>query len=154
MAFQAAGTEFKVNATSVSTATITSPVVATAANGDFVVVWKFPYSSSDSDLKFRRFNANGTPKDIVDGTIAGETNNEYQPAVAMKSDGSFVVAYVRETSGNQDVLVRRFDANGNLIGSEIAVATSDATKNQFDPAIAMDAAGNFCCCMDARVFCD
>ncbi|HEY9630483.1 MAG TPA: Calx-beta domain-containing protein [Coleofasciculaceae cyanobacterium] len=146
MVFQAIGSPFKVNAETVTLFSIPTPVVATAANGDYVVVWSSPYSDTDTDLKFRRFNADGTPKDSTDRVVANSgASNERFPAVAMASDGSFVVAYVTTptSGGDENVVVRRFDAAGSQLGSEIGVATVQVERNQSNPAIAIDAAGNF-----------
>lgn len=144
MAFVAIGSEFKVNAETVTAATITTPVVSTAADGSYVVVWTYPFSPTDRDIRFRRFTADGVPIDTFERSLTGFGSNEYSPSVAMAPDGSFVSAFVRDTNGNEDVIVRRFDINGNLIGSEINVDTTQfPNQDQTDPAIAVHANGSF-----------
>jgi hypothetical protein len=115
------GEEFKVNAQTVTTSAVTNPDVAIAPNRDFVVVWQYPYSDTDTDLKFRRFNADGTPKDSFDRALADRSDNELNPSVAIADDGSFVVAYEkRDSDGNLDMVVQHVDAAGNL-SSEVHV---------------------------------
>ncbi|MBD1911743.1 MULTISPECIES: calcium-binding protein [unclassified Leptolyngbya] len=49
-----------------------------------------------------------------------------------------------DVNGDQDVIVRRFDSNGNQIGSDINVDTTQfPTQDQSDPAIAVHANGSF-----------
>jgi hypothetical protein len=74
-------------------------------------------------------------------TIANQRNS----AVATDADGDFVVAWHGRTQdgGNDDnVYVQRYNASGAPQGSEFKVNTY-TTDNQSDPAVAMDADGDF-----------
>lgn len=141
--YQPIGSEFRVD-TRASTTRVTGPQVATAANGDFVVVWQTPFSNTDVDLYFRRFNANGTPKDSFDRGIALSGRNEFAPAVAMAADGRFVVSWTETNSnGDQDVYFQRFSAAGDTLGAAQLVTTFADSKDQFNSDIAMFDNGNF-----------
>lgn len=131
--------EFKVN-NSTSNA-ITNPDVGVADNGNFVIVWQeaFNNNPNDIDIKFRRFSANGEPLDMDDRTIVGSTENEINPRIAVGLDGRFVVTYIK----NEDIFVKRFDADGSQLGDEILVSTFDQNKPQFNPKISIDKNGNF-----------
>jgi hypothetical protein len=62
------------------------PDVGAAANGDFVVVWQHKTadaSPADSDIYYRRFNANGTPKDSTERVAENSGFNETAPRVAV-----------------------------------------------------------------------
>ena len=65
----------------------------------------------------------------------------------MDADGDFVVVWEAERqlpdgSIDWDVYGRRYDSAGQPLGGEFVINT-DRTNDQADPAVAMDAAGNF-----------
>ena len=73
------------------------------------------------------------------------TSNEQEvPAVAMNSDGSFVVVWQSDgqDGSNYGIFGQRFDSNGNKTGSEFQVNTYTSTA-QVDPSIAADSNGSF-----------
>jgi hypothetical protein len=77
----------------------------------------------------------------VNSTTSSE---QYQPVVAMDSDGDFVVTW---TSSSQDggydgVYAQRYNASGAAQGSEFLVNTT-TTDNQSAPSIAMAENGDF-----------
>ena len=80
--------------------------VAGLAGGGFVVAWnEFLPDSLDSEVRFRRFDANGNALDGTDvaGVLidaAGGKNGDIQ--VAGLPDGGFVVAYQDDKWGNED----------------------------------------------------
>ena len=82
------GGETLVNTT--TTGTQEAPDVAAYENGDYVAVW-----SSSSDIFFRRFEADGTPKDATQ--VAAHTSTlliaESNPSVAVSEGGNFVVTW-------------------------------------------------------------
>jgi Ca2+-binding RTX toxin-like protein len=141
--YQPIGSEFRVD-TGAPTTRVTGPQVAMAANGDFVTVWQTPFSNADSDLYFRRFNANGTPKDSFDRSITTSVRNEFNPAVAMAADGRFAVTWTEiNTNGDQDVYFQRFSAAGDKLGTAVLVNTFADSKDQYNADIAMYANGDF-----------
>lgn len=131
--------EFKVNNSTSNI--ITNPDVGVAGNGNFVIVWKeaFDNNPNDIDIKFRRFSAKGEPLDIDDRTIVSGFDNEISPSIAVALDGKFIVAY----SKNDDIFVRRFDADGSQLGDEILVSTFEQDRQQSNPKISIDEVGNF-----------
>ncbi|MGK7945594.1 MAG: DUF4214 domain-containing protein [Microcystaceae cyanobacterium] len=133
--------EFKVNDTTVTVATVTNPDVGVADNGNFVVVWQQPFNNNanDLDVVFRRFDAEGNPLDTDDQIATNQSGNQTAPAIAVAPDGRFVIAYV----DNDDIFVRRFDANGTQLGGAILVSTFEQAKVQSAPDIAIDAEGDF-----------
>jgi hypothetical protein len=66
------------------------------------------------------------------------------PSVAVDAAGNFVVVWENFDPGfaNQEVWGRRFDANGNALGSGFFVNTY-ATGTQYHARVAMDPSGNF-----------
>ena len=72
------------------------------------------------------------------------SNDQSNPGVAADAYGNFIIVWASYFQGERsnDIFARRFDPNGNPIGSEFQINTA-ATGNQTEPSIAMDAQGNF-----------
>ncbi|MCC6573363.1 MAG: hypothetical protein IT462_06175 [Planctomycetes bacterium] len=154
--------------------------VAMDADGNYAIVWVDTYYGSDyvgntgypfyfpvfdywtnSDIFLRRYNADGTAAtDPINVTDTGGRLgwSEVNPKVAMDDDGNVVVVYVRfydeynnyDSSANQHVIARRFDANDDEVGSEIT--TSAFSGPQRHPALAMDKDGDFVVAWSSRQF--
>jgi hypothetical protein len=94
--------------------------------------------------------ARAAPGDALGGQLRVDTSTSgppFGPVVAMDADGDFVVAWVAPGEGGgyyggEDIFVRRFDAAGVAQGPEVLV-NSFTTGVQFEPAVAMDADGDF-----------
>lgn len=77
------------------------------------------------------------------------TNDQNYPAVAMDTDGDFVVTWESwaqkdNSSANQwDIYAQRYNAAGVAQGGEFHVNTFYFTSSQADSAVAMDADGDF-----------
>jgi hypothetical protein len=125
------------------------PDAAMADDGSFVVTWtsygQDGDSSSDSNVYARRFPALGPagPELLVNQFTAGD---QYEPAIALASDGDFIVAW---TSQGQDgdatfdsnIYARRFPAVSGEPGDAFLV-NQYTNQSQQSPDVAVDAAGN------------
>ncbi|MGV3523899.1 MAG: hypothetical protein ACO1RX_06710 [Candidatus Sericytochromatia bacterium] len=135
----ALGSEFRVNTT--TDGYQEDPDVAMDANGNFVVVWEEDYS----DLHAQRYNSQGMPVGS-EFQVMRENGNEEQdnPAVAMDSEGDFVVAWTGyEYESNDDqVFAQRYDSQGNTVGSVMAV-NNNLENDKYDVDVALDADGDF-----------
>ncbi|GIT86743.1 S-layer family protein [Roseobacter sp. OBYS 0001] len=125
--------------------------VASLADGGYVVVWSSANqdATGDNDLGVfaQRYDASGAP---VGGEIQVNTNAAFaqnNPDVVGLSTGGFVVAW-EDNSGligvdnDEELAMRVFDANGQPVGSEIAVPST----THFDadaPALAAFDNGDF-----------
>jgi hypothetical protein len=114
---------------------------ASSANGSSVAVWVDTFSPTDHDIRAQRFDAAGN-KAGPEILVSGNPLDEAQPAVAMDSLGDFVVAW-RQTlsSGDTNVLARRFNSAGQSVGAVVPVGVG--TFKERDPSVAMDGPGNF-----------
>lgn len=115
--------------------------VATAANGNYVVVWE----DTITDYVYGRlYNASGTAltgEFQVNTDVTG-ARNKFEPTVAMDDSGNFVIAWrsqLQDGSG-EGVYAQRYNASGVAQGSEFRVNTY-TSSDQFYPAIAMSATG-------------
>ncbi|WP_299085449.1 tandem-95 repeat protein [uncultured Ruegeria sp.] len=106
-----------------------SPSVAELASGHFVVTWHSndgQHGDTDSHaIKARIFDANGN--EIVSEFLVNEFTDDTQwsPSVTALANGDFVVTWQAwdglqgETSPNEDIKARIFDANGVARNSDI-----------------------------------
>ncbi|MGE3842866.1 MAG: Calx-beta domain-containing protein [Vicinamibacterales bacterium] len=158
-ALDASGGEVLVN--TYKTGAQAVPSVAMRPDNSFVVVWesgdKFGCTGSHTagscqdgsaaGIYGQRFDTAGSP---VGGEFAVNTftnNEQYQPAVATRATGEFVVVW---TTANQpdsgrglDVYMRRYDANGVALDPAGVLVSATASAHQERPAVAMDGSGNF-----------
>jgi hypothetical protein len=118
---------------------------ATAANGMSVVVWQDQFSTThvDNDIYAQMYNADGTARG-PQITVDFSNLDERHPAVAMDSNGNFVVVYEEtEPDGHSDVVAKRYSNTGAQIGDRVANVVVGDNKNAHNPSVAMDRNGNF-----------
>lgn len=136
-----AGGEFQVN--TFTTNFQQYPQVATDAAGNFIVAWTSEgQDGSDAGVYARRYNARGVPQGEefrVNTTTAGPQEN---PAVAMDSDGDFVIAWQNGGQTVQGIYAQRYGANGVPHGGEFLVS-SGIESSLISPRVAMDRDGDF-----------
>jgi hypothetical protein len=138
------GTDFQVNTFTVGQQTY--PQVGVESDGDFVVVWiSAGQDGSNNGVFGRRFTSNGAPIGGEFQINAYTSGSQNRPAIAMESNGDFVVAW--SGGNNQDgssagIFARRFASSGASAAVEFLVNsyTSDA---QSSVTIAADADGDF-----------
>ncbi len=143
--YLAAGTpigssEFRVNA--YTTGSQDAPSVASDPSGRLVMVWQSVQDGSSSGVFGRRFDASGAagPEFQVNTYT---TSYQMFPSVAMDAGGNFVVAWQSyRDGGGFGVFAQRYNAAGAPQGSEFQVNTY-TTSDQYRPAVAMGADGNF-----------
>ena len=146
---QKLGGEFQVN--SHTTLYQTSPRVAMAHSGSFVVVWQSNSSpgndNSGTSVVGRSFDADGQPQggDFQVNTIT--TQSQDAPDVSASPIGDFVVTWSSSVSAGDDssgrsIQARRFDASAIPLTPEMQVneTTSDAQRT---PSVAMARSRDF-----------
>jgi hypothetical protein len=107
------------------------------AGGGFVVAWQeVAPGSPDSEVRFRRFDANGNALDGTDtaGVLIdsfGSTNNDIR--IAGLPDGGFVVAYTDNDwafgANGDDITAQVFDADGTTRSSFLHVNSLENGNN-------------------------
>lgn len=120
-----------------------TPAIGADAAGGFVVVWQSEVSDGDDhdawSIQARRFAAAGTPLGAQFQVNQYTTGYQVDPAVAVRPDGGFVVAWQSDGSSDDDssgtsVQLRLFDANGDAETDEIQ-ANTFTTGGQGHPAL-------------------
>jgi hypothetical protein len=142
------GDQFQVN--TYTTGDQTTPEVATAASGDYVVVWSTTKSPgpdlSSSSVWGRLYAASGEPLTDEFQVNTYSFGAQISPAVAMHPDGEFVIAWGSSASAGGDsfysIQGQRFAADGTPVGGEFQVNTY-TTNVQEAPAVAMADDGGF-----------
>ncbi len=135
--------EFRINQT--ITSVQDEPAVAMDSDGDFVVSWTSYGQDGDLDgIYARRFTKQGTPKA---GELLVNTTTKFRQDssdVAMDGAGDFVVVWRSDQQdGNSwGIYGQRFSAAGGKLGGEFR-ANATTADDQIDPAVAMDADGDF-----------
>ena len=119
--------EFLVN--TVTTSSQFGAKVAGLSNGGFVVIWDSDSASGDSSAQGvvgQLYGADSTAvgSEFLVNTFTG--NSQSNADVASLADGGFVVAWetMDVATGDTDgIAARRYDVNGNALGSEFLVNT-------------------------------
>ena len=138
------GENFRVN--TYTTGDQSLPSLASDAAGNFVVVWNSLDQDGGSYGVFgRRYDASGHAIDAREFQVNEFTlGSQASPAVASPPAGGMVVVWhspLQDGAGH-GVYARRYDASGAPRGGEFRVNTY-TTGDQNQPAVAVDAAGNF-----------
>ena len=117
-----------------------SPVMAAAPGGGFCVAWEDRRGGADFDIHARRFDSSGAS---VGGEVAVvfSAGDQRNPSLSVRGNGDMLVAWEDERAGSADIYFKRFDADWNPVGSE--VAASAEKRDQDSPAVAFDAGGSF-----------
>ena len=134
--------EFQVNT---YTTGLQEDAAVAAHAGGFVVVWLSRPGIGDGAIVGRRYDSAGT---ALGGEFQVNTEtipNPFTPAVAMDATGRSVVVWgddLDSIGDEPDVAGRLYDAGGSPLAAQFKVNTY-TTGVQWEPAVAMDASGNF-----------
>ncbi len=135
--------EFQVNAVSVGSQD--SAAVAMANDGSFAVTFT-SFQAGSNEIVVRRFAASGA---AIGGDVmvnSTSLNEQLAPAIAMHTDGSFVVVWMSyaddDALPSYGIYGQRFSSTGVALGGEFLINTTTAF-DQTSPTIGMDGAGKF-----------
>ena len=144
IAVMTCGAEFQVNTRTSNKQE--NPAIAMDAEGNFVVVWNsYLQDGSSNGIYGRCFDSNCSPLSDEFQINTTTSGNQKEPSVAMDAGGNFVVVWhgpgmVEEDK--EDIFARRFDPNGQPLGSEFRVNTY-TNERQLYPDVAMNNDGDF-----------
>lgn len=148
----AIGGEIHVN--TITTGAQRNPTVAMKSDGSFIVAWQTgsqtvggtPIGGDSSGIFARRFNADGTSPDSSEFRINTFTTNvQIDPSIAVDAAGDFIVTWrsLNQDSSNYGVYARRYDPVANPVDANEFQVNVVATNSQSFPVVAMDSAGDF-----------
>ncbi len=136
-----------------------SPAVASDAEGNHVVVWVSydhievvdpdadeddePVILINANIKGQRFDSTARPVGLEFTVNSFTDGNQFDPAVAMDADGNFVVVWSGQGQGDlAGVYGRAYDNLGLAVSDDFRV-NQTIVDIQDEPAVAMDADGDF-----------
>jgi len=117
------------------------PAVAIDARGNFVVAWESTIAGS-YEIRARRFDSRGAALSAEVAVNADTQSSQRAPALAMASDGRFVVAWRSNLDGSLEIRARRFDPSGTPASDELPVNTT-RVGDQVAPTVAISPDGTF-----------
>ncbi|MGI9421335.1 MAG: putative Ig domain-containing protein, partial [Geminicoccaceae bacterium] len=127
----AVGSEFHINTTTADEQK--EPSVAALDDGGFVVTWQSKNQDGDNwGIYGQRYDSAGNAVEF-EFQINQETSNEQkEPAVSALADGGFFVTWQsRDQDGdNWGVYGRRFNADGDPLGSEFQINTTSVAQQE------------------------
>ncbi len=110
-------------------------VAANGAEGEYLVVWQ---EGEGGDIYGQRTVTESTTGEAFTVTVA--SGDQQAPALAYDpAGGAYLVVWAHDNGSDDDVHGRRVGSEGNLLGSEITVA-SGAVEQRY-PAVAANGAG-------------
>jgi hypothetical protein len=120
-----------------------NPSIAIADDGSYVMAWT-DNRNGNTDIYAQRFDMSGNAIDsniLINDDIG--ISYQYNPSVAMTSDGTYIIVWQDRRSDNYDIYVQHFDASGNAIGPNTIINDDDSSFYQSDPSIAMIDNGSY-----------
>ena len=118
-----------------------NPSVAMEPTGQYVIAWRG--GNNLYDVEAQRFNAAGA---ALTGVVQVNTTENFKQggtAVAIDSEGDFVVAWeIYEQPDTGTILAQRVNSAGTLIGTTQFTPSTQSGDNQRHPAIASNPNGN------------
>lgn len=146
---QPIGSRIAVN--SVTLGNQTSPAVARAPSGAFVIAWESEAEDgSGYGIYAQRYAANGNPLGTAFRVNTTTSGDQIRPTVAMAPNGSFIIAWQSQNTTSSspdelnyfDIMAQRYSATGTPMGSEFRVNNLTGL-DQREPTIAINANGEF-----------
>jgi hypothetical protein len=137
------GGEFRVN--TYTTYSQFFPDVASAPNGNFVVVWQSGYQDGDGrGIYAQRYAAGGIPQGAEFRVNTYTTSDQTAADVAIGQGATFVVVWASAGQDGSDtgVFGQRYSSTGFPLGPEFQINTYTTGAQRF-PAVAIDAGGDF-----------
>jgi hypothetical protein len=132
----ALGPDFRVDQAVGSVAAL-APAVVNDVRNDYVVVWQ-DYRNGSWDVYARIFNASGSPlgNDFRLDQGAG-ASAAMRPSIT--ADGyRFFVAWQDNRNGSDDIYMRRYDPDGNPLGTDFRIDQAPAGATSASPVICAD----------------
>lgn len=114
----------------------TAPAIAIAPDGSFFIVWD-DYRETDQGIFGQRFNKDrvklgGNFKINDDSTNYSPSS----PAIAVNSEGKYIVTWCDYRQGNHDIFGQRFNADGSISQGNYRVNQDDGVAEQLYPKVA------------------
>jgi hypothetical protein len=108
---------------------------------EYLVVWQRNNSVTDKDVRGRRVGVDGTPDPGGDFDIASGTDVVYQsPALAVASNGKYMVVFSRNTTGNFNIGGQRLAQSCSKDGGVLSISSDSG--DELSPDVAFNLTNN------------
>ena len=136
------GPNFRINDDSGSSRQ-EDPAIAVDGSGNFVVVW-IDFRDGDGDVYAQRYTSTGE-RQGANFQVNDDSGHILQDfaAIAIDGSGNFVVLWAEYRDRDYDIYAQRYTSNGLKQGGNFRVTDDSGTNDQWQPAIGVDAGGNF-----------
>jgi predicted nucleic acid-binding Zn-ribbon protein len=112
------------------------------ADGDYIVTWESLQNDFSFDIYAQRYNSAGVAQGSETRINTTTVGDQHLPAVAMDTDGDYVITWESPDGSGSGVYFQRYNAAGVPQGTETRVNTT-TTDVQIRPEVAMDADGDY-----------
>lgn len=122
------------------------PSVAAADAGQFIIVWTAWHDAAawNGDVYAQWYDPLGNPTGGAYCVNLDTTGAQYNPRIAMASNGRFVIVWAQRLSGIAHIFARVFDAAGQSLGPEFQVSQEPLDSGYMDrPDVAIREDGAF-----------
>ncbi|MCK4577001.1 hypothetical protein KAU34_11385, partial [candidate division WOR-3 bacterium] len=119
------------------------PSIDIDSSGNFVITW-YDNRNGNFDIYAQRFDSIGDTIGVnfrVDDDLG--TSEQSYPAVAVSSEGRFIITWHDYRNGDFDIFGQVYNAGGNPVGTNFKINTDVGTQGQFYPDVASLPDGNF-----------
>ncbi|HEY9814908.1 MAG TPA: Calx-beta domain-containing protein, partial [Candidatus Obscuribacterales bacterium] len=109
-----------------------SPAIAVDNFGNFVVVWDSEdQDQSEEGIYARRFQADGTP--LSEELLVNTTtlDSQYNPDIAMRPNGDFVVTWTGDSNNGSDIYAQQFQIASQVTFEQAAVHVQEGRQAVF-----------------------
>jgi hypothetical protein len=106
-----------------------SPAIAVDNFGNFVVVWDSEdQDQSEEGIYARRFQADGTP--LSEELLVNTTtlDSQYNPDIAMRPNGDFVVTWTGDSNNGSDIYAQQFQIASQVTFEQAAVQVNEGRQ--------------------------
>jgi hypothetical protein len=122
-----------------------APALAMAPSGDFVVAWEDQRNDTlRTEIYAQRYDPTGQLKGVnfrVHDSLP--TVNHGNPGVATDRQGNFLITWVDNRSGNNDIWAQLFDAGGSRQGVNFKINDDAGTNQQGGPVVRFSPRGEY-----------
>jgi hypothetical protein len=147
----AQGSATRANTTAIDTTNQVDPAVGIADNGDFTITWTHIASGGASNIYYRRYNANGTPKTngsdgnaTSDVAIANSTGySQTQSDVVVGTTGNTIIVWTQQGLGYSNICFEALRGTNGTAYIPVTQANTTMSGNQASPSVDMDLRGYF-----------
>lgn len=119
------------------------PSIDINSSGNFVITW-YDNRNGNFDIYAQRFDSIGDTIGVnfrIDDDLG--TSEQSYPAVAVSSEGRFIITWHDYRNGDFDIFGQVYNAGGNPVGTNFKINTDVGTQGQFYPDVASLPDGNF-----------